>query len=174
MGLLDWILGERYGWKLQELDDTSGLSVPYFQQIINWQVRQGYVKTVVTQQVIDKKFLRKVSLYYNQHIAYSYELNDFWPDSNAARASKKGDCDDQAIAKYGYLIESGADINKTFLVVVHDNSNLMNHMVCAYYEDPDNPWILDNGFMGQAFFKSNKSRNIVPLVAFNLNDIKVF
>jgi len=124
------------------------------------------------------KILRGINNWVNRNIQYASDKEvwgkiDYWPTTREMKEIRREDCDGQAIAKYGLLKEVGFPLEELALVIgmVMDATGRFSsmHMVCCWYENEDDPWVLDNGALGYGddIWKGSQIANFKPLVAFN-------
>ena len=75
------------------------------------------------------------------------------------------DCDGYAAWKYDKMKEAGADIESLAMVICMYIPDNLGHMVLAWYEYKDDPWILDN--IDTIVWKASQRTDLKPIVSFN-------
>ncbi len=95
-----------------------------------------------------------------------WQAEDYWATPVEFLASKGGDCEDFAIAKYFSLINLGIDENKLTLTYVKALRLNQAHMVLSYYPRPQaEPLILDN--LIDAIKPSSQRTDLQPVYSLN-------
>jgi len=119
----------------------------------------------------DRDALAEVNTFFNRRIRYVEDIrhwkkNDYWATPQETLASRGGDCEDFAIAKYYTLREWGMDDNKLRIVYVRSSRLRRPHMVLAYYSQPGaDPLILDS--ITSRISPASKRRDLTPVYSFN-------
>ncbi len=119
----------------------------------------------------DQDALAEVNTFFNRRIRYVEDIrhwnkNDYWATPQETLASRGGDCEDFAIAKYYTLREWGLDDNKLRIVYVRSSRLRRPHMVLAYYSQPGaDPLILDS--ITSRISPASKRRDLTPVYSFN-------
>lgn len=122
--------------------------------------------------------LRRVNLFFNQHVAYRPDGEvwgevDHWASPLEMLDRGAGDCEDFAIAKYLSLVGTGMPMARLRLVYVRartgtpgEPANGSPHMVLAYYAQPRaDPLILDN--LGGRILPASQRPDLWPVFSFN-------
>jgi predicted transglutaminase-like cysteine proteinase len=88
----------------------------------------------------------KVNRYFNtfQYVSDMelHKIKDKWMSPQEFKDLKSGDCEDFAIAKFFELLKSGIPENQLLLVYSFYKNEA--HMVLVYYDQNNQPYILDN------------------------------
>lgn len=103
-----------------------------------------YVEQAVTDRFSDMEAVFDVNNYVNKRVRYvaderNYKQKDYWATPLETLKSRKGDCEDYAIAKYYLLKELGIP---SYLMYCKWKSEA--HMVCLVKDDGGNLRVLDN------------------------------
>jgi predicted transglutaminase-like cysteine proteinase len=120
--------------------------------------------------------LEAVSHAVNAQIHYTSDMAqhgvaDLWSAPLATLASRRGDCEDYAIAKYAVLRAAGVAPEKLRIVLLRDTASREDHAVLAARED--GRWfILDNRRAG--FYQDAALPHYMPLFALGQNGVQVF
>ena len=156
---------------------TSIESINWGSKILDWQSRQqkeeGMDYKLAKETNVSFKLLSEINSSANHKIRYERDVDlfatrDYWQTFNSVSIKLQGDCEDQAIYKWGILRCIYGDANVGMCIV-------KGHCFCCVYETGDpNFWVLDNGYMchypvrAQTLFpKQIKDKLLVPLVGFN-------
>lgn len=96
----------------------------------------------------DLKKIEEVNDFFN-NISYSsdkdtYGVTDYWATPFEFLSNGEGDCEDYVIAKYFLLIHLGIPSNKMFITYVNVEGYSQAHMVLSFFENQDDPYILDS------------------------------
>ena len=95
-----------------------------------------------------------------------WQADDYWATPVEFLASKGGDCEDFAIAKYFSLVTLGVDENKLTLTYVKALRLNQAHMVLSYYPSPQaEPLILDS--LIDAIKPSSQRTDLQPVYSLN-------
>jgi len=119
----------------------------------------------------DRDALDEVNIFFNRRIRYVEDIrhwkkNDYWATPQETLASRGGDCEDFAIAKYYTLREWGIDDNKLRIVYVRSSRLRRPHMVLAYYPQPrSDPLILDS--ITSRISPASRRHDLTPVYSFN-------
>lgn len=78
-----------------------------------------------------------------------YGVDDFWATLKEIKErfgdkGWKGDCDDHVGAKYQLMKEAGCPIDQLGAIICTHVPSKQCHMVLGWWEELDDPWILDN------------------------------
>jgi predicted transglutaminase-like cysteine proteinase len=68
---------------------------------------------------------------------------DHWPTFGELLDNNGDDCDGLDLISYRLLLEFGYPRDRVFRAIVRRNSKRTNHMVTLWFEDPEDPWVLD-------------------------------
>ena len=69
--------------------------------------------------------------------------DDHWPTFGELLDTNGDDCDGLDLISFQLLREFGFPRDRVFRAIVRRDSNLKNHMVTLWFEDPQDPWVLD-------------------------------
>ncbi|WP_018411029.1 transglutaminase-like cysteine peptidase [Methyloversatilis thermotolerans] len=97
-----------------------------------------------------------------------WQSEDYWATPAEFIALAAGDCEDYSLAKYFALRELGMPADKLRITYVRllRQGRLENHMVLAYYPEPDaEPWVLDN--LEKRFLPARERPDLTPVYSFN-------
>jgi predicted transglutaminase-like cysteine proteinase len=120
--------------------------------------------------------LEAVSHAVNAQIRYTSDMAqhgvaDLWSAPLATLTSRRGDCEDYAIAKYAVLRAAGVAPETLRIVLLRDTASREDHAVLAARED--GRWfILDNRRAG--FYQDAALPHYMPLFALGQNGVQVF
>jgi predicted transglutaminase-like cysteine proteinase len=120
--------------------------------------------------------LEAVSHAVNAQIRYTSDMAqhgvpDLWSAPLATLASRRGDCEDYAIAKYAVLRAAGVAADDLRIVLLRDTASREDHAVLAAREN--GRWfILDNRRAG--FYEDTALPHYMPLFALGQNGVQVF
>ena len=99
-------------------------------------------------------------------------MADYWATPVELVATRGGDCEDYAIAKYFTLKEMGVPDSKMRVIYVRSQSLGRSHMVLGYYPSKNSdPLILDS-FVDK-IHRASKRSDLKPLYSFNSGGIYV-
>lgn len=121
------------------------------------------------------RLLERVNLALNQY-AYSddqqhWGTREYWATPAEFVGSGSGDCEDYAIAKYYALRAAGVEVQHLRFVYVRAlvDGRLINHMVLAYYAQPEaDPLVLDN--LRDEILPASRRPDLLPVFTFNDED----
>jgi len=68
---------------------------------------------------------------------------DHWPTVKEFFATNGDDCDGLDLIAYALLREAGFRADETYRLVVRRDRDGANHMVTLWFEDPEDPWVID-------------------------------
>lgn len=68
---------------------------------------------------------------------------DHWPTLREFFENNGDDCDGLDLIAYGLLRESGFREGEVYRLIVRRDSDGANHMVSVWFEDPQDPWVID-------------------------------
>lgn len=156
---------------------TSIEAVKWYFKIQDWQSRQQKEEDMdykpAKEKKVSYKLLTEINVCANRKIKYEkdtvlFATRDYWQTFKNVSTKLKGDCEDQAIYKWGILRCIYGDANVGMCVV-------RGHCFCCVYEEGNpNFWVLDNGYMchfpvraDKLFPKEIKDKFLFPLVGFN-------
>lgn len=114
--------------------------------------------------------LEKVNDFFNQFAfvsdAVHWQKKDYWATPIEFLASKGGDCEDFALAKYFTLKKLGIEEAKLNMTYVKAWQLNQAHMVVTYYETPaSEPLVLDN--LVKKIEPASKRTDLLPVFSFN-------
>lgn len=94
---------------------------------------------------------------------------DHWPTTRELFVNNGDDCDGLDLIAYNLLRESGFAEDKLYRLVVRRNRDGAFHMVTLWFEDRDDPWVLDaTGAMSMKMRRySGMPYGWTPVVIFN-------
>ncbi|QOG11575.1 transglutaminase-like cysteine peptidase [Arcobacter sp. FWKO B] len=133
---------------------------------------EQFLNTLPQKTIIEK--LNSVNFYFNQIVSAYDSLDninhDEWNSMIDFILKGRGDCEEYAISKYKALKLTGIDTNKLFLMVVKEKTRPQNefHLVTAYYENDENPLILDN--LSFRVLPLIKRSDLEPIMIFDTNN----
>jgi hypothetical protein len=98
---------------------------------------------------------------------------DHWPTREEFFLSNGDDCDGLDLIAYGLLRDAGFGADEIYRLVVRREKDGANHMVTLWFEDPQDPWVIDaTGAMTLEMRKfSDLPPGWLPRVMFNENEI---
>jgi predicted transglutaminase-like cysteine proteinase len=114
--------------------------------------------------------LEKVNRFFNALTfiddSLHWNTSDYWATPTEFLASRGGDCEDFAIAKYFTLIKLGIPEEQLTLTYVKALRLNQAHMVLTYYPTPGAvPLVLDN--LNSAILPSSKRSDLLPVYSLN-------
>lgn len=68
---------------------------------------------------------------------------DLWPTFGELLDNNGDDCDGLDLIPYHLLLEFGYPRDRVYRAILRRDSNLKNHMVTLWFEDPNDPWVID-------------------------------
>ncbi|MFQ5416357.1 MAG: hypothetical protein ACE5FL_04815 [Myxococcota bacterium] len=68
---------------------------------------------------------------------------DRWPTLNELFRTNGDDCDGLDLIAYGLLRRAGFRADETYRLVIRRNADGANHMVTLWFEDREDPWVID-------------------------------
>ncbi len=93
---------------------------------------------------------------------------DRWPTVGELLANNGDDCDGLDLIAYQLLREFGFPSDQLFRAIVRRNRDNANHMVTLWFEDPEDPWILDaTGAVSVKFRRVSELEGWTPTKVFN-------
>jgi hypothetical protein len=94
---------------------------------------------------------------------------DHWPTLREFFETNGDDCDGLDLIAYGLLRESGFREGEIFRLIVRRDSDGANHMVSVWFEDPQDPWVIDaTGAMSREMLRySQMPEGWTPRMMFN-------
>jgi predicted transglutaminase-like cysteine proteinase len=118
----------------------------------------------------ERSKLEKINRFFNAlnfvDDAIHWNTADYWATPIEFLASRGGDCEDFAIAKYFSLMELGIAEEKLALTYVKALRLNQAHMVLTYYSAPGaEPLILDN--LNEAILPASKRTDLLPVYSLN-------
>ena len=115
--------------------------------------------------------LHQVNEFVHAYFTYAedqrqFGKEDYWVSPAEMLASRQGDCEDFAIAKYFSLVRMGVPSEKLRLTFVKALTQNQAHMVLAYYPSPSaQPLILDN--LDPRIRPASERSDLLPVYSFN-------
>jgi hypothetical protein len=94
---------------------------------------------------------------------------DHWPTLREFFETNGDDCDGLDLIAYGLLRESGFREGEIYRLIVRRDSDGANHMVSVWFEDPEDPWVIDaTGAMSREMLRYSKMpEGWTPRMMFN-------
>ncbi|MFV0436498.1 MAG: transglutaminase-like cysteine peptidase [Desulfopila sp.] len=135
------------------------------QRLLDWQL------LIQTTQGDERARLEKVNSFFNETVEFvddkiHWNVEDYWATPVEFLASKGGDCEDFAIAKFFTLIKLGIPEEKLTLTYVKALRLNQAHMVLTYYPAPGaEPLILDN--LVSTILPSSRRTDLLPVYSLN-------
>jgi hypothetical protein len=99
-------------------------------------------------------------------------VGDHWPTLREFFSNNGDDCDGLDLIAYALLREAGFRPDETYRMVVRRERDGANHMVTLWFEDRDDPWVIDaTGAMSMEMVRfSELPPGWLPRVMFNENE----
>lgn len=95
-------------------------------------------------------------------------LYDHWPTVAELLEANGDDCDGLDLIAYQLLREFGFRADRVYRLVVRRDRDGMNHMVTVWFEDADDPWVLDGtGALTQSLRRFSDLEGWTPTKMFN-------
>jgi hypothetical protein len=92
---------------------------------------------------------------------------DHWATLDETFETNGDDCDGLELLVYHLLLDLGFAVDEVFRAIVYRRSDGQHHMVTLWFEDPDDPWVIDpTGAMTSGMPRMSKLGNWVPLKVF--------
>ena len=96
---------------------------------------------------------------------------DHWPTLEEVLASDGEDCDGLELLVHQILLDLGFPAREVYRAVVHRASDDLYHMVTLWFEDPEDPWVIDpTGAMAQGMPRMSEIGGWVPLKLFSTTE----
>lgn len=96
---------------------------------------------------------------------------DRWPTVGELLANNGDDCDGLDLIAYQLLREFGFPPEQLYRAIVRRNRDNANHMVTLWFEDPNDPWVLDaTGAVTVGFRRASELPGWTPTKLFNLSE----
>jgi len=97
---------------------------------------------------------------------------DHWPTVEELFETNGDDCDGLDLIAYALLREAGFRADEIYRLVVRRERDGANHMVTLWFEDPEDPWVIDTtGAMASEMRKfSDLPPGWMPRMMFNENE----
>ena len=93
---------------------------------------------------------------------------DNWPTFEELLANNGDDCDGLDLIVYGLLLDFGFQRERVYRAIVRRERDRGNHMVTLWFEDPNDPWVLDaTGAMTFSMRRFSEVEGWTPLKVFN-------
>jgi hypothetical protein len=94
---------------------------------------------------------------------------DYWPTLREFFETNGDDCDGLDLIAYGLLRESGFREDEIYRLIVRRDRDGANHMVSVWFEDPQDPWVIDaTGAMSREMLRYSKMpEGWTPRMMFN-------
>ncbi len=93
---------------------------------------------------------------------------DHWATLEETLAKAGDDCDGLELLTYNLLHEFGFEESRVFRSIIHNESDQLYHMVTLWFEDPEDPWVIDpTGAVGPGMPKMSELTDWLPLKIFN-------
>ncbi len=154
-----FIIGERI---LQRMEQRFGREAR--ERLLAWQ------RLIQAPDDDDRAKLERVNLFFNANTfvddSTHWQQTDYWATPFEFIASKGGDCEDFAIAKFFTLLKLGIDENRLALTYVKAVRLNQAHMVLTYYPTPGaEPLVLDN--LVDTIKPSSQRTDLLPVYSLN-------
>ena len=96
---------------------------------------------------------------------------DHWPTLEEVLASDGEDCDGLELLVHQILLDLGFPATEVYRAVVHRASDDLYHMVTLWFEDPEDPWVIDpTGAMTSGLPRMSEIGGWVPLKLFSATE----
>ena len=93
---------------------------------------------------------------------------DEWPTSHDLFVQNGDDCDGLDLISYNLMLELGFPESEIFRAVIRRDRDGEFHMVTLWFEDPDDPWVIDTtGAMTLRLRRLSEVPGWTPAVLFN-------
>jgi hypothetical protein len=93
---------------------------------------------------------------------------DHWATLEETFLSNGDDCDGLELLTYHLLRDLGFGADEVFRAIVYRRSDGQHHMVTLWFEDPDDPWVIDpTGAMTSGLPRMSSLPKWVPLKVFS-------
>ncbi len=93
---------------------------------------------------------------------------DHWATLEETFRDNGDDCDGLELLAYYYLRDLGFDADEVFRAIVYRRSDGQHHMVTLWFEDPEDPWVIDpTGAMTSGMPRMSEVEGWVPLKVFD-------
>jgi len=94
-------------------------------------------------------------------------LVDHWATLEETLDRNGDDCDGLELLAFHFLRDHGFPANEVFRAVIHRPEDGQHHMVTLWFEDPNDPWVLDpTGAMTSGMPRMSERPDWVPLKLF--------
>lgn len=97
-----------------------------------------------------RQLARKINKWAQREARRHYRIEDdsdpsrdHWPTFQELLATNGDDCDGLDLITYGLLTEFGFPRDRIYRAIVRRERDRGNHMVTLWFEDPEDPWVLD-------------------------------
>lgn len=131
--------------------------VPYSSQAEDWQKREGYSQNHPEKQDGKIRYdeVRDIHNWVRFHVKYvpdeqQFDERDWWAVSDLVLARMKGDCEDQAIARWRIMREQGFPDDAIGIGVC------WGHAFAVLHYCEDDFYVLDNGFLTNEIVKASE------------------
>jgi hypothetical protein len=95
---------------------------------------------------------------------------DHWATFEETLANNGDDCDGLELLAYYFLRDLGFSEDEVFRSIVYRPSDGQHHMVTLWFEDPEDPWVIDpTGAMTTGMPKMSEKPEWVPIKLFTEN-----
>lgn len=92
---------------------------------------------------------------------------DHWATLEETLTRNGDDCDGLELLTYHALLDLGFGAQEVFRAIVHRPDDGQHHMVTLWFEDPEDPWVIDpTGAMTSGMPRLSQVRGWVPLKLF--------
>jgi hypothetical protein len=93
---------------------------------------------------------------------------DHWPTTKELFDNNGDDCDGLDLIAYNLMRQLGFHEREIFRAVIRRDRDRENHMVTFWFEDPDDPWVIDvTGAMTMRMRRLSELPGWTPTVIFN-------
>lgn len=98
------------------------------------------------------------------------DSRDHWATLEETLRSNGDDCDGLELLVYDALLALGFDATEVYRAIVYRPEDLQHHMVTLWFEDPEDPWVIDpTGAMTDSMQRMSDLPGWVPLKVFGLH-----
>ena len=96
---------------------------------------------------------------------------DHWATLAETLERDGDDCDGLELLAFHFLRDLGFDANEVYRAIVYRPSDRQHHMVTLWFEDPDDPWVIDpTGAMVSGMPRLSQVPGWVPLKVFSVSE----
>jgi len=93
---------------------------------------------------------------------------DHWATLEETFRTNGDDCDGLDLIPYRLLLKFGYPGDRLYRAIMRRDSNLKNHMVTLWFEDPEDPWVIDpTGAMTSGMPRMSAMPEWIPIKVFS-------